>query len=299
MFAAAALRIMPSLSRLMISTMSIKEGLTQVDLVYAGYEDLQAKEAKAVSVAAEVPPLKLARAIEVEHVSYAYGGKGAFSLHDVSFTVPAGSSLALVGPSGSGKTTLVDLVLGLLAPGAGRILVDGVDITGKPSVWQNKVGYIPQNIFLLDDNIRRNVAFGVADDKISDEQVLKALRAAQLEDFVAALPAGLDTQVGERGVRMSGGQRQRLGIARALYGDPALIVMDEATSALDSATEREVTRAVEALIGVKTLIIIAHRMSTVRRCNQILFVRDGVILDRGTFEQLERSNAEFARFSAG
>jgi len=192
----------------------------------------------------------------------------------------------VVGPSGAGKSTLIDVLLGLLPPTAGRITVDGRDIASALRSWQRHIGYVPQEPFILDDTVRRNVAFGLPDAEIDDRRVLAALRVAQVADVVASLPRGLDTVLGERGTRLSGGQRQRIAIARALYYEPEVLVFDEATSALDTPTERELIAALDALRGVKTLIVIAHRLTTVRRCDRLAVLRDGRVAAVGPYEDV-------------
>lgn len=221
--------------------------------------------------------IELKKEIELRNISFRYEGTDRDVLQNVSMSIKKGQSVGFVGPSGAGKSTLVDLILGLLKADSGTIEVDGRDIQSNIGAWQRSVGYIPQSIYLIDDSIRRNVAFGVLDKDINDESVWKALRASQLEEYVRSLPEGLDTKVGERGVRMSGGQRQRVGIARALYHDPVLLVLDEATSALDADTEREVTKAIESLAGERTLIVIAHRLSTIKKCNHVYKVEKGIV----------------------
>jgi len=186
-----------------------------------------------------------------------------------------------VGPTGSGKSTLVDVLLGLLPPSSGRVLVDGVPLAGHERAWRRQIGYVPQSIYLTDDTLRRNVAFGLPNEQIDNGAVRRAIKATQLEEFVASLPDGLETIVGEQGVRLSGGQRQRIGIARALYHDPLVLVLDEATSALDTATERGVMDAVCALRGDKTLIIVAHRLSTVEQCDRLFRLELGRVVDEG------------------
>ena len=190
------------------------------------------------------------------------------------------------GGSGAGKSTLIDIILGLLPPTAGCVSVDGVDIQGNLRGWQNLVGYVSQTIYLCDDTIRRNIAFGVPEKEIDDAAVRRALVSAQLDGFVDGLPEGVQTFVGERGVRLSGGQRQRIGIARALYRDPQVLVLDEATSALDSQTEREVMAAVNSLHGAKTLIIVAHRLSTVAECDLLFRLEGGRVIQSGTFAEV-------------
>jgi ATP-binding cassette, subfamily B, bacterial PglK len=198
-----------------------------------------------------------------------------------------------VGSSGAGKTTIVDLILGLLEPQEGRILVDGVPIASHLRGWQREIGYIPQEIYLTDDTLRRNVAFGLADDEIDEAAVWTAITTAQLRTLAEELPEGLDTVIGERGVRLSGGQRQRIGIARALYHQPSVLVMDEATSALDNETERFVVEALERLRGQRTVIVIAHRLTTVRRCDRLFFLKGGRLIGEGSYEELLQSTQEF------
>jgi ATP-binding cassette, subfamily B, bacterial PglK len=279
LFAAAAFRILPSVSRLLNSVQSLRYGLPTVDLLHAELALPVPAVARERSVNAPFQS-----SIELANVGYTYPEASSPVLHGLTLTIARGESVGLIGPSGSGKSTVVDVMLGLLTPTAGRVAVDGRDIQLGLRGWQDQIGYVPQFIYLTDDTLRRNVAFGLADDQIDDAAARRAIVAAQLEDFVASLPQGLETVVGERGVRLSGGQRQRIGVARALYHDPAVLVLDEATSALDTATERGVMDAVTALQGRKTLIIVAHRLSTVERCTR------RYRLERGqAFEEQPRS----------
>lgn len=209
-------------------------------------------------------------------------------LRGVDLAVPAGRRAVLVGPSGAGKTTLVDVLLGLLTPESGRVTVNGTDIQSNLRGWQDQIGYVPQSVFLTDDTLRRNVAFGLPDDAIDEQAVERAIAQAQLEDFVASLPAGLDTIVGERGVRLSGGQRQRIGIARALYHDPSVLVLDEATSALDPETERAFMQAVNAMKGSKTIIIVAHRLTTVQDCDRLYRLSHGRVTEQSVLSLASR-----------
>jgi ABC-type multidrug transport system fused ATPase/permease subunit len=207
-------------------------------------------------------------------------------LSGVDVAIPHGASVGFLGRSGAGKSTLVDVLLGLLSPTSGRVTVDGAEISCGLGGWQRMVGYVPQSIFLLDASIRRNVAFGVPEREIDDDAVRRAIAAARLEDLVRTLPDGLESIVGERGTRLSGGQRQRLAIARALYRDPQVLVLDEATSALDTETEREVMAAVESLHGAKTLVIVAHRLSTLAGCDVLHRIESGTIVRSGTFAEV-------------
>jgi ABC-type multidrug transport system fused ATPase/permease subunit len=226
--------------------------------------------------------LPFCTAIELHNVVFTYPESSRLVLSNVSIRVARGSVVGFVGGSGAGKSTIIDLILGLLSPAEGAVLVDGVDIQTNLRGWQDQIGYVPQTIYLTDDSIRRNVAFGVPAAEINDEGVTKAINAAQLTEFVSGLPDELNTLVGERGVRLSGGQRQRIGIARALYHDPQLLVLDEASSALDVETEREVMKSVLALRGSKTVLIVAHRLSTVECCDWIYRMEEGRVIKAGT-----------------
>lgn len=280
-FAAAAFRLLPSVNRLSHSLQNLRFSTATIDVIERELSLDQPPPREAVS-----QPMPFRRVLAVKHVSYSYPNAVSPALHDVSIQIEHGKSVGIIGASGAGKSTLVDVILGLLSPTSGRIEVDGIDIQGDLRAWMQGLGYVPQSIYLCDDTIRRNVAFGLPDEEIDDAAVGRAIRAAQLDVFVAELPQGLDTTVGERGVRLSGGQRQRIGIARALYRDPSMLVLDEATSALDDATEREVMRAVNALHGVKTLLIVAHRLSTVERCDIVYRLDRGRITDAGSLARV-------------
>ena len=200
-------------------------------------------------------------------------------------------AVIVTGARQAGKSTLVDVILGLFAPTAGLVLVDGQDIQKNLRNWQNQIGYVPQSIYLTDDTLRRNVAFGLGDENIDESSVRNAIRLAQLEEFVSSLPENLDTVVGERGVRLSGGQRQRIGIARALYHNPSILVLDEATSSLDTPTEHGVMQAVQALQGSKTVIIVAHRLSTVEYCDRLYRIESSRLIEEGTFDEVVKRSA--------
>ena len=216
-----------------------------------------------------VEKLPLHREISLENISYKYPNTDVYILKEANLKIPVGKSGGIVGTSGAGKTTIVDVMLGLLAPAEGRILADGVEVRAHYKEWLKNIGYIPQTIFMLDSTIRKNVAFGVPDDEIEEERVWAALKEAQLDTYIRSLPDGLDTSIGERGIRLSGGQRQRIGIARALYEDPEVMVLDEATSALDGETEAAIMESINRLHGKKTLVIIAHRLTTIEKCDLV------------------------------
>ena len=229
---------------------------------------------------------------------FAYEPGGPAVLRDLDLEIRRGECVAIVGASGAGKSTLIDLILGLLDPVAGRVAIDGVSVADRRRAWQRQIGYVPQNPVLVNDTLRRNIAFGIDDAEIDEAAVRTAVRVAQLDGFVASLPDGLDSIVGDRGVRLSGGERQRVSTARALYHDPEVLVFDEATSALDPGTERELSRAIDAMRGEKTVIVIAHRVSTVERCDRLALLGDGKIIAEGTYAELLRSSVAFRTMAA-
>ncbi len=222
--------------------------------------------------------MTLQHQVELKNISYHYPDTKQMVLQNVDMVIPIGKSIGIVGVSGSGKTTVVDIILGLLNPQSGEVLIDGMLLKENYGQWLSCIGYIPQMIFMLDDTIRANVAFGISPEKVEEEKVLKALEEAQLRDFVEKLPDGLDTRIGERGIRLSGGQRQRIGIARALYPNPELLFFDEATSALDMETETAIMESINRLHGRKTLVIIAHRLATIAECDMVYRVENGRIV---------------------
>lgn len=283
LFAMAAFRLMPSANRINVALTYIRNAQVSVNQLY---EDMIADMGKKFDENNE-SSINIKRAhnekchyIELVNLWYRYPNAKNFTIKEVSLIIPKASSVGLIGPSGSGKTTLVDVILGILKPTEGTVFVEGKDIFFDLSLWQKRVGYIPQAISLLDDTIRRNVAFGIPDKDINDDLIWKVLESSQLKDFIEHLPNKLDTVIGERGARLSGGQRQRLGIARSLYFDPEVLVLDEATSSLDNETEREVMKAIEAIQGEKTLIIVAHRHTTIQNCDIIFELQKGKLVKR-------------------
>lgn len=284
-FAVAAFKLLPSVGKISNYMNGITFLKPSIDLIY---HDLKETEDMIGVEIEDKAPLtdvnEKAEKISVEHISYSYPGFEETVLNDVSFDIPLGTSIGLIGPSGAGKSTMADVILGILFPKEGRIMYGNMNVHENPLRWAERLAYIPQAIYLADESIRCNVAFGIESDKIDEEAVWNALEEAQLADFVRSLPDGLDTEVGERGVRLSGGQRQRIGIARALYGNPEILVLDEATSALDNDTEKAVMDAIERLHGKKTLLIIAHRLTTIKNCEYIFRVEKGKLnlVDKAT-----------------
>lgn len=284
LFAMAAFRLMPSINRVIAMSTNIRFSIPALSVVYA---DLFTNREENPNIDSNLDLVSkfsngsertFIDSITLNEVSFRYPNQKEFSIKDISLNIPIGQSVAFIGESGAGKTTLVDIILGLFRPDKGSVQVDGKNLHDLKTLWQQKIGYIPQSIFLSDDSIRANVAFGISRDQIDDKAVWEALEQAQLKEFVEALPEKLDTSVGERGVRLSGGQRQRIGIARALYHKPEIMFMDEATSALDNETEKEIMKAIDGLKGEKTLIIIAHRLTTIENCDLVFKINNGRLI---------------------
>ena len=271
-FAVAAIRLLPSINRITSSYGSIVFNMPAFDAVYHDLKEIEELTKEKDAEEADDVILPYHKQIEVKNLTFSYQGKEEHVLENVNIHIDKNQSVAFIGPSGAGKTTLVDIILGILPPTEGQVLVDGVDIARHQGQWRRNLGYIPQSIYLLDDTIRNNILFG---QKCEDEEQLwKAVEEAQLKEFILTLENGIDTVIGENGICLSGGQRQRIGIARALYTNPEVLVLDEATSALDNETEAAVMDAINHLTGNKTLIIIAHRLSTTRQCDVIYEVKE-------------------------
>lgn len=272
-FAIAAFRLLPSINRIANYMSVIMFNIPAINAVYIDLKNIDELEKERGYEEPTENPLPLDKEIQIKNLSFHYPDTGNYVLRDVSFSIWKNTSTAFIGPSGAGKTTLADIILGALSPTAGSIEIDGVNIADHMSAWHKNLGYIPQTIYLMDDTIRSNIAYGIAKDDIEENKIWRALEQAQLKEFVEGLEFGLDTEIGEGGVRLSGGQRQRIGIARALYNDPEVLVLDEATSALDTETESAVMEAIDRLSGKKTLIIIAHRLSTIKNCNVVYEIK--------------------------
>ena len=285
-FATAAFRLLPSVGRINGYVTQMLSYMPSIDLVYNDLKEIEKYKVKEAEET-ENNYCQLNKEIYVDHVSFRYESGNEEILHNVELTVPKGKMVAFIGTSGAGKTTMVDIILGLLEPNQGHVFADGIDIHRNLAVWHKQIGYIPQTIYLADDTIRANIAFGVFENEIDDQAVARAMREAQLDEFVNTLPEGLNTYVGDRGVRLSGGQRQRIGIARALYHNPEILVLDEATSALDNETEAAVMNAIDGLHGMKTLMIIAHRLTTIRNADIIYEVTEGQVIRRQKQEVFE------------
>ncbi len=277
LFAVAAFRLIPSINRILAASQALKYCSPVIAILEKEFE-LPVEE----NNKPETSSKSFNDQLVLQNVSYTYPAAPSPALNNISLIIKQGTSVGFIGKSGSGKSTLVDILLGLLTPDSGSLTADGMDIQENMRGWQKQIGYVSQSIYLTDDTLQKNIAFGLATEDIDEDAVKKAVSAAYLAEFVGQLPEGLETIVGERGVRLSGGQRQRIGIARALYHNPSILVLDEATSALDIATEKEVMEAVNALQGSKTIIIVAHRLSTIEKCDTVYNLHNGKIESHGT-----------------
>ena len=279
-FGVAAMRVLPSVNRINTYITEISYNQPSLDFVYQNLQEGMKTDAMLAQRRAysQKEKLELKDKIELNHISFHYPDSDKNIFTDAHMEVPKGKSVGIMGTSGAGKSTIVDILLGLLHAQEGEITCDGVDIFKNYESWLAQIGYIPQSIYLIDESIRDNIAFGIDADKIDEKRIWEVLEEAQLKEFVEELPNGLDTTIGDRGVRLSGGQRQRIGIARALYHDPEILVFDEATSALDNDTEAAVMDAVNSFHGKKTMIIIAHRLNTIEKCDIIYKVEEGKLI---------------------
>ncbi len=292
-FALAAFRILPSVSKMTGYLNSLVYYRLSLEAVYENMIDLQKYEEREKVITKYVDTkevdLKFRKTLKCKNVCWQYENTNDYVLRDLCLTIHKGEAVAFIGTSGAGKTTLSDCILGLLQPQEGKIEIDGVDVFSIPQKWSQIVGYVPQTVFLTDDTVRANITFGLPKAEWDDDKIWRALEQAQLKTFIEKMPNGLDTLVGERGVKFSGGQRQRIAIARALYYNPEILVLDEATSALDNETETAVMESIEALQGHKTLIIVAHRLTTIRNCDKIFEIKDGKAWLRDKEEVFEKN----------
>ena len=279
-FAVAAFRLLPSVGKINAYVNNVMYTKASLDMIYQDLCEIEKNKPIEVEWEGKTENWKFMKGVFAEHITYHYPDSDTEVLHDITLKIPKGKTVALIGPSGAGKTTLADIILGLLPPVSGVVRMDDKNVYENLRSWRQKLGYIPQSIYLSDDTIRNNVAFGIYEEQIDEDAIWKALEKAQLKEFVQGLEKGLDTYVGDRGVRLSGGQRQRIGIARALYHDPEILVLDEATSALDSSTEQAVMESIESLHGLKTMVIIAHRLTTIKNADLIYEVVEGKVIQR-------------------
>jgi ABC-type multidrug transport system fused ATPase/permease subunit len=291
LFAVAAVRLVPSMNRIVSSLTQLRSALPSLDKIH---QELAQFAAPPIVPVAPSPPAPFER-FEAKDLRFAYPGAPAFLLEVGRFEIRPGERVALTGSSGSGKSTFIDVLTGLLAADSGQLLCNGVSVDGDVAAWQRRIGYVSQQIHLLDDTILRNVAFAVPDDEVDPVRVEEALRAAHIADFVAALPGGVQAAVGELGARLSGGQRQRLGIARALYRRPEILILDEGTSALDAETEAQIARTLRELSGRIAILVIAHRLSTIRDFDRIVFMDEGRLVASGSFSEVAAKVPEFQR----
>lgn len=273
-FAISAMRLLPSAGRITTFITTITYNKVAVDHVYKDLIEIEGLKENGSNSDGKISPISFNEKIELKNVTFGYPSITENVVEDINILIPKNKSVAFIGPSGAGKTTVADILLGLLKPKSGSVYSDNEDVYLNLTEWHKLLGYIPQSIYLIDDTIKNNILFGIPKSEADEEKVWKALEDAQLADFVRTLEKGLDTVVGERGVRLSGGQRQRIGIARALYNDPQILVLDEATSALDTETETAVMEAVDALHGNRTMVIIAHRLSTIKNCDYIYEIKN-------------------------
>jgi ABC-type multidrug transport system fused ATPase/permease subunit len=294
-FLAAGTRIAPAVLRLQQGTITIKNGLglasPTLDLIEAlGSEPFTEN----IDDAVDLIHKGFTAEVSIESVSLRYPSMQSPAVEDVSISIPAGSSIAFVGPSGAGKTTLVDILLGVLKPDSGTVMISGLPPSMTVAKWPGAISYVPQDVEIVAGSIRENVALGYPTEEATDDLILEALRIAHLDEFVMGLSDGIDTQVGERGTKISGGQRQRLGIARAMFTRPLLLVLDEATSSLDGETEVGISEAIHALRGTTTVVIIAHRLSTIRNVDKVLYLSNGKMIATGSFEEVRSAVPDFA-----
>ncbi len=295
-YALAGFKLLPALQLIYSSTASIKGGQAAFEAIRSDLTE--STNTLLIWKEKGNPRFVLSSSITLKNVTFTYPGKTDPALRNLDLVIPANKTIGVVGPSGSGKSTMIDILLGLIQPQQGKLLIDDLEVTSDNlRSWQDSIGFVPQSIFLSEGTIAENVAFGIPVHKIDRLQVNKALALAHLDDFVQSLSEGIDSKVGERGVQLSGGQRQRIGIARTLYNDASVLVFDEATSALDGITEKMIMDAIHDFSGQKTIIMIAHRLKTVQKCDVIFYLKDGCVTDVGTYQALLDKSPEFRRLA--
>ena len=293
----AAYRLMPALQGIFTGISEIRFSVPALNLLYQDMTTKHRNMIRQIEIYDAASPIKIIKQLELRDVDFAYSGMDEYVIRNLNFSIRANTTIGFAGPTGSGKTTVVDIILGLLSPDRGNLIVDETLINNKNVVrWQKNIGYVTQDVFLYDDTIANNIAFGIPDDEMNWDSIERAARIANLHNFIAdKLPKGYHTIVGERGVRLSGGQRQRIGIARALYHDPEVLILDEATNSLDGVTENAVMQAIQNLSRRKTIIMIAHRLTTLKDCNNIYFFVNGQIIAEGTYTKLMQTSNQFRK----
>ena len=294
LFGFAAIRLMPSFSKILTSASDLRRSSAYVSTVHEAFSSVK-ESINLFGNTDTLTSLPFHRKIHLKNITYSYPGAESRALNDIDITINKGQSVGFVGSSGAGKSTLMDIVLGFLKPANGQLLIDDIDAASNMVRWRKNIGFVPQQVFLMDDTIRSNIAFGIEDKNIDESLINKSLKLAWLDEFVSSLPDGILTIVGEHGTRLSGGQRQRIAIARALYRDPEVLVFDEATSALDNETEKNISRAIDRLTGNKTIFIVAHRINTVRNCDVLVFMSNGHVSATGSYQELSSQNHDFRK----
>ena len=296
-YALAGFKLLPALQQIYAGAATIKGSVSAFESIQHDLSDFFNQETKAPVQEKKYLPFK--RDILLENITFTYPGKTVSAINKLDMSIPVNSLIGLVGPSGAGKSTLIDIILGLITPQFGKIMVDETLVTpDNCRSWQNTIGFVAQDIFLSDGTIAENIAFGIHKSEINIDKVRETLKLAQLTELIDSLDKGIETPVGERGIQLSGGQRQRIGIARALYYDAELLVFDEATSSLDGITENMIMESITNLTGQKTIVIIAHRLKTVQKCDQIFFMDQGKVIDYGSYEKLIETNELFKKMAS-
>jgi len=285
-FVVASFRLVPGISRILSSYQVIKYIEPSVKILLSEYDFKNNSQSKKISINKKDSPLIFNKEIKLKNISFSYSLRKEFSLSKISIDIKKGDFVGIIGQTGSGKSTLINLLIGLLEPNGGEVMVDNLNIKSNLSGWHKKIGYVPQSVYLIDDTIRKNIAFGLQEKNINDDLIQKAIEKANLKIFLSSLKDGVETVVGEKGIRISGGQQQRIGIARALYRDPEILILDEATSSLDQATEKKIMESVNSLKKNKTIIVITHRLITVQNCDKIFMLDKGKIAKQGSPKEI-------------
>ena len=285
-FVVASFRLVPGISRILSSYQVIKYIEPSVKILLSEYDFKNNSQNKKISINKKNSPLIFNKEIKLKNISFSYSLRKEFFLSKISIDIKKGDFVGIIGQTGSGKSTLINLLIGLLEPNNGEVMVDDLNIKSNLSGWHKKIGYVPQSVYLIDDTIRKNIAFGLREENINDDLIKKAIEKANLKIFLSTLKDGAETVVGEKGIRISGGQQQRIGIARALYRDPEILILDEATSSLDQATEKKIMESVNFLKKTKTLIVITHRLITVQNCDKIFMLDKGKVIKQGSPKEI-------------